>query len=319
MANPFEIYDLMLDVVASDDAAIEELLIGLTWTYCRSSAVGLCMTADTRSRTFEWPGTLKGQSVKKLSSWILEWDPMKSSIAQAAINSVINQGIIRDSKIISASSRISSNLAVFEYFLPAIQNKKCVVIGRYPGLELLQQQYDLQVIELNPGINDFPAIACEYVLPEAEWIFISGTSIANKTFPRLMELSKNANVVLMGPSVPWLSELAEFGVDFLAGIVVQDNQQLQQTVAEGGGTNIFSRSVQYAICDLGQNKMQKTRDKIQKIVNLRESLKDEMQAWYHHVGRGTFPKTYELLALDEKLSLLDSQYKKMWDMRQSFE
>jgi len=319
MGKPWEIYDLMMDIVASEDAMIEELIVGLTWTYCRSSAVGLCMTADSRSRTFEWPGKIKGQSALKLADWIRDWDPMKSNIGMAVINSMINQPSLKNSvKPIPIANVLLPNLSVFEYFLPVIKNKRCVVIGHYPGIETIQQHCTMEIIELNPRLGDLPATACEYVLPEAEWVFLSGTSIANKTFPRLMELSQNANVVLMGPTVPWITELSEFGVDFLCGVEVKNYQQLKQTIAEGGGVNIFSDSVQYGLVDLGKQKMRYTRNKISTIVNQREVLKDEMGAWYQVAGNVSYPKSLELVALDEELSDLDSQYKKMWDLRQNF-
>lgn len=329
MARPGEIYDLMLDIVALDDAMIEELIIGLTWTYCRSTAVGLCMTADSRSRSFEWPGTIKGQSVRHLASWIRDWDPMKSTIALAAINSTINPlknlnnfksgNISLINGLRSTPQSLTPNLSIFDYFLPIIRHKKCAVIGHYPGIEKIQQKCSsMDVIELMPFKTDLPSPASEYILPEAEWVFLSGTSIANKTFPRLMELSKNANVVLMGPSVPWIQELSELGVDFLAGVIVCDEKKLKQTVSEGGGVNIFSQAVQYQIVDLGQDKMRITRDRIKKIANKREVLKDEMGSWYQVAGNAQFPKSLELIALDKELSSLDTQYKQMWDLRQNF-
>jgi uncharacterized protein (DUF4213/DUF364 family) len=51
----------------------------------------------------------------------------------------------------------------------------------------------------------------------------------------------------MGPTLPWLSELAEMGVNYLAGVRVINPQALRQTVAEGGGTRIFETGVQYCI------------------------------------------------------------------------
>ncbi|MDX1812846.1 MAG: DUF364 domain-containing protein, partial [Gammaproteobacteria bacterium] len=201
MLKPLEIYDFMQDVVTNNDAVIEDFAIGLTWTYCRSANSGLCMTSEVRDRAFDWPGNIKGQPVSQLANMITDWHGMKSSMALAAINSVVNARM-PDNYMMLEPEADSANLAVFHYFLPFIKNKNCVVIGRYPGLDQLQQKYGLKIIELNPGANDLPAPAAEYVLPRAEWVFMTGSSIANKTFPRLMELSKNANVVLMGPSVP---------------------------------------------------------------------------------------------------------------------
>jgi uncharacterized protein (DUF4213/DUF364 family) len=81
-------------------------------------------------------------------------------------------------------------------------------------------------------------------------VFITASSIANKTLPHLFELSKNAQVVLMGPSLPWLSGWRDFGVNYLAGVAVRDREKLFQIAAEGGGTRIFDEAVEYRLLAL---------------------------------------------------------------------
>ena len=87
-------------------------------------------------------------------------------------------------------------------------------------------------------------------VPAADWVFLTASSLANKTFPRLAELARGATTVLMGPGTPWLAELAAFGIDYLAGVQVTDPGQLRRTVAEGGGTRLFEAGVQYRLASL---------------------------------------------------------------------
>lgn len=54
----------------------------------------------------------------------------------------------------------------------------------------------------------------------------------------------------MGPTVPWLRELVEFDIDYLAGVITQNQDQLRQTITEGGGIRIFEECVYYAVVDL---------------------------------------------------------------------
>jgi len=56
--------------------------------------------------------------------------------------------------------------------------------------------------------------------------------------------------VLMGPTVPWLPELVGFGVDYLAGIRIEQPEKLHQAIAEGGGTRIFECGANYCVTDL---------------------------------------------------------------------
>ena len=150
----------------------------------------------------------------------------------------------------SGTSLPAGNLAVFEHFLPQLIGKKVVVIGRYPHIERYAEQIDLQIIERQLTDGDYPDSACEFLLPKADWVFLTATSLINKTFPRLAELSQHATTVLMGPTTPWLPQLADFGIDYLAGVEITDAEKLQQTIAEGGGVRIFEIGVRYRVVDL---------------------------------------------------------------------
>jgi uncharacterized protein (DUF4213/DUF364 family) len=67
---------------------------------------------------------------------------------------------------------------------------------------------------------------------------------------RLVELSQNAQLVLMGPTVPWVKEMAQMGIDYLAGVAVTNPTALKQTIAEGGGRRIFETGVEYRLLKL---------------------------------------------------------------------
>lgn len=249
MTNPQKIYDLLLDY-GNAQTQVSEVIIGLTWTFCQAEEIGLCMSPGIATRTISWSGTLVNRSIAQLASWVRSWDIYQATVGMAAINAAINRHSALPEQAQPLISKDSANLAVFENFLPQIRGKQVSIVGRYPGLERYEQEMSLNVIELQPTAKDYPASAAEYLLPESEWVFLTATSIPNKTFPRLAQLAKNAKLVLMGPTVPWLSELADFGVDYLAGVTVTNPQALRQTVAEGGGVRIFETGVQYRVLKL---------------------------------------------------------------------
>ncbi|MGI0484370.1 Rossmann-like domain-containing protein [Pantanalinema rosaneae CENA516] len=249
--HPREIYDLLLESSCSD-TAVQEIIIGLTWTFCRTEGIGLCMSPGQPTRTLPWSGTLVGMAIADLAPWLRSWDSYQAAIGMAVINSVINQISPLLSQAQPLSPQGSANLAVFEHFLPLIRGKRVVIIGRYPGLSQYEQAADLTILERQPTAQDLPDTACEYLLPDADWVFLTATSIANKTFPRLVELAQSAELVLMEPTVPWLPELVDMGIDYLAGVAVTDPTALRQTIAEGGGTRIFDQGVQYRILKLSE-------------------------------------------------------------------
>ena len=309
-----QIYQLLLD--QNLEGQIEEAMIGLTWSYSQvNNNLGLSMSLGNQTRTLPWSGTLRGRSAKSVAQWINSWNSYEANIAMATINSVVNANNPMLPQTQAITNSAPANLSVFEYFLPRIRNKRVVVIGRYPGLEAYEEQCDLTVIEKMPGDHDLPDQAAEFLIPRADWVFLTATSIPNKTFPRLAELATDANLVLMGPTVPWLCELSEFGVDFLAGIKITDSEQLKQTIAEGGGTRIFENAVQYHVADLGQAEMSWYQTAISDLVARREKMKQEMDGWYKGLNRGRYPYYHELQNIDEELSQFDSRFKRLWDAR----
>jgi len=251
MSMPWAVYDLLMDQVPPR-AAAQEVQMGLIWTLCRGpEGTGLAMTPPAAPRTLSWAGTLSGRTLAELASWLRRFDPHEATVGLAAVNAAINTPA---NPALANATPVSSggpgNLAVFSHFRPQLDGRRIVVIGRYPGLDALLEGLNVTVLERQPGPADLPDPAGEYLLPEADWVFLTASSLANKTFPRLAELSRHATTVLMGPGTPWLPALAAFGIDYLAGVAIDDAAQLRRTVAEGGGTRLFDGPVAYRVAAL---------------------------------------------------------------------
>lgn len=226
-------------------APVRQVQMGLNWTAVELQGIGLSFSPVDVPRTLPWSGTLRGRSAADLVGWLSRWEPAEAAVALATANAVINH----DNPLLAAATLLQGDapghLRVFEHFTSQVQQQRVAVIGRYPGLDALWSGIDFRCIERRPQGMDLPDTAAEYELPEADWVFITASSIANKTLPRLLQLSRHAQVVLMGPSLPWLEEWRGFGVNYLAGIKVCDADTLWPVVAEGGGTRLFAGPVQY--------------------------------------------------------------------------
>ena len=312
MEKPSRIYELLLDHAASD-TPVTELSIGLVWTVCKAGRLGLSMSPGLPTRTLPWPGTLAGKTLGELSTWINDWEPYKATVGMAAINASLNRFELPSGiTLLGAADR--GNLAVFEHFLPRLKGKKVVVVGRYPGIERYAKDFDLRILERQPTHGDYPDPACEFLLPDADWVFLTASSITNKTFPRLAELSQHATTVLMGPTLPWLPELHEFGIDYLAGLEVVDHVKLYQTAAEGGGVRIFENGARYRIVELTPaNSMTWLKDRIASDYAEKQQLTLAMEQWYASGKSGRFPEFNSLHHATTRLSRLDSSYKRLWD------
>jgi uncharacterized protein (DUF4213/DUF364 family) len=312
--TPWQIYDLLIEYASAPDP-VEEVVIGPIWTLCRTErGIGLAMSPQIPTRVLDWSGTLCGRPVGELASWAKDFEPYKSTVGMAAINAAMaDLAPPPESVPVSPGDRLPPNLSVFEHFLPELEGKSVAVIGRYPGMEALAERCRLTVLERNPGPGDLPDSACEYLLPEADWVFITASSLTNKTFPRLAELSRSARTVLVGPTLPWLAEFADYGIDYLAGIEVTDAEALRRTVAEGGGVRIFDTAVRYRIAELSaEHRLAWLKDRIATLFARKEYLTLSMSDWYKtHTRR--FPQLAHLESVRRRLSCLDTAYKMLWD------
>ncbi|MEO0810272.1 MAG: DUF364 domain-containing protein [Pseudomonadota bacterium] len=269
-------------------------------------------------QVLEWPGTLAGQPVYELATWLNAWDPFAATVGLAACNAAINSpdnALMRDAEPIRCNA--PANLAVFEYFRPRLKGLRTAIIGHYPGIDNVFRDLDVTVLERQPHGGDLPDPAAEFVLPQSDWVFITATSLINKTFHRLCELSRDAVTVLMGPSTPWLAQWSKFDVDYLAGVQITDIAKCEQIAAEGGGTRLFEGGVRYAVADISEHRLEQTQKEIQQIVARRNVLTTEMSGWYEAGNQKRYRGFYELEALNDRLYRLDMRYRRLWNARQN--
>ncbi|WP_455232782.1 Rossmann-like domain-containing protein [Geopseudomonas aromaticivorans] len=244
------LYDWLL-ASAAGSAPVERLQLGLNWTLAEvAGGLGFAFSPRQVSRTLSWAGTLAGRPGAELRPWLLSWNAAEAAVGLAVLNASLNgaAACLREARPLRGEA--PGHLRVFAHFRPQLDGQQVVVIGRYPGLDQLWWDLPYQCLERQPQDGDLPDSAAEYLLPQADWVFVTASSLANKTLPRLLELSRQARVVLMGPSLPWLEGWRQFGVDYLAGVQVLDAPAARQVVAEGGGTRLFAGPVEYALLAL---------------------------------------------------------------------
>lgn len=233
----WKLYDELLDAIP-DDIYVRECQVGINWTMVRSQATGMAMTIRT-NQPIRRGGDLVGMKVRELAEYVKSWNFMEASIGLAAINSVLNTR--KRAELYSAPLDSQVNESVIETLRPQIQGKKVTVVGHFPAIERLHGECQLSILERCPEPGDLPDPACEYILPEQDYVFITSTTLINKTLPRLLQICKSAKVLMVGPSTPLYPGLFEYGVDTLAGSVVVD-EALWAYVREGGiGPGIFKK------------------------------------------------------------------------------
>ncbi|MDD2234953.1 MAG: DUF364 domain-containing protein [Desulfitobacteriaceae bacterium] len=235
----WDIYDRLIAKIP-EDIFVEDCLVGQHWTLVRSlnSGLAMSMVGENCCSGCDELGSITGMPVRKLAEQIKSWDFYNASLGMAAINSVLNT---RERAETVDGRRLEQQQEgdVFEFFAELMRGKKVAVVGHFPVLFKYSDICQLSILERRPQPGDYPDTACEVLLPQQDIVFITGVTMTNKTLPRLLQLSKDAYVVMVGPSVPLAPFLFEYGVNMLSGTVVVDDAAVWRTAAEGGSRRIF--------------------------------------------------------------------------------
>jgi uncharacterized protein (DUF4213/DUF364 family) len=214
------------------DASVRQVLVGAFWT-----AVVLegdpprCGLASTlRAETHDegppvpQPGHLREHRGRELAEWLRSPRILEASIGMAAFNALLEVDE-------SACTDLNAEKVIIEQGT----GRRVAVVGHFPFVERVRQAAETcWVLELRPRPGDLSAGHAAEVLPQADVVALTGTSLLNHTFDDLVSLCRpEAFVVLLGASAPLSPVLLEHGVDAVSGTKVVDVPAVVRAVGEG--------------------------------------------------------------------------------------
>ena len=214
---------------------ITKVLIGMHWTAVVVETEGgqRCGLASTLSRTHNHhgqPNVPHAGELDNLSGTALAFlagsdEPTLASVGVAAINALLPR-----------NPAVWDNLNAEEVLARNGRGKKVAIIGHFPFAARLRSHVDeLIVLEQRPRPGDLPSTEAAEILPQADVIAITGTTLINHTLEELLALcSKQALIILLGPSTPLSPVLFDHGVDILCGSVVKSIDPVLMAVGQGG-------------------------------------------------------------------------------------
>ncbi|NMC86785.1 MAG: DUF364 domain-containing protein [Anaerolineaceae bacterium] len=256
MGNPWALYDSLLDGIDSS-LIVDHYGHGVGWTEVwAGSNTGVAMTVKERGVGDSYHGPIIGRPLQDVAALIKSWNFLEASLGAAALTCYYNsiekvqalgglQGI--DLANLRTESRRRKDALIA--FQNEITGKKVAMIGHFPNIEhQFMDRCELTILERNPLRGDYPDSACEYLIAEQDYLFITGMTLTNKTLPRLLQLAgEKVKVSMLGPSVCMAPQLFSFGVDNLSGYCVTDRMLVDEAIRRVDDFAIFDAGVMVSV------------------------------------------------------------------------
>jgi uncharacterized protein (DUF4213/DUF364 family) len=231
------IIDSILEAVGKAPSAdLIDLRIGAYWVLVRTSrGAGLASSLRSEahlhgSQPVAAAGQLHRWSPLELCELLRSDSPPEGAIGLAAANALLGQTAtgLRDEKAV-------------EILRERGRGHKVAMIGHFPFADGLREHCD-QMWVFERGVNrrheDLGEEEMEQLLPQAEVVAVTATTLLNRTLPTVLAgVRSDAFLMLLGPSTPLTPVLFQFGFDVLCGTVVDDQKTVLRAVEQGAVTS----------------------------------------------------------------------------------
>jgi len=222
------ILDDLLSVL-KPEALVKDIRQGPFQTAVLTRNCGLASTPhDHRHHQGNAPvreaGALMEKSALELAQMAYSSSLFEAAIGMATINSLLE---------VDEQHCVALNAA--DLLADKGEGKKVAIIGHFPFVPKLRQVVkELWVIEQHPQEGDFAEDQAENLVPQADFIGITGTAFTNHTIEHLLGLCRpEAYVVVMGGTAPLSPVLFDYGVDAISGTKVINPEAALYSVSQG--------------------------------------------------------------------------------------
>jgi len=214
------------------DAPVRQVQVGSFWTGVVLDTdpprCGLASTLRPETHGSGPPvpeaGRLLEHSGRELAEWLRSPSILKASIGMAAFNALLE---------VDPAGFVEVNAE--EVILERGTGRRVAIVGHFPFIQRVRRAAgECWVLELRPRPGDLPAERSAEVLPQADVVALTGTSLINHTFDDLVALCRrDAFVILLGGSTPLSPVLFAHGVDAVAGTWIVDVPAATRTLSQG--------------------------------------------------------------------------------------
>jgi uncharacterized protein len=218
-----------------NDARVTDIYVGANWVLALVSkadgtqCAGLASTpAQIASTSFLQVGHHHiDDNFQNIARVLRHARDVRAAVALSAINA-LNQ----------PDESLLSNVDAADWLSAQSIDKNVAIFGRFPFIEdeIRPHARQVWVFEQEPQADELNVREMASVLPQADIVAITSSTIINRTIDSILSHTKSDSaIVLLGPSTPLVSKLFDCGIDALFGVRVADLEQVVASVMAGEG------------------------------------------------------------------------------------
>lgn len=223
-----DLLEALLRNLPAEPVPVRKVLMGVHWTMVASKYCGLSSTlvgsGPHGGSTVRDVGVLHNKTAQELAGLALSENLLEASIGIAALNSLLE---------VDESRMVQVNAA--EVIARESAGRNLAIVGHFPFISRMRTiAKNCWVIEKRAFEDDFPEEAAHDLVPQADVVAITGTALINHTLAGLLSLCRpDSLVMVLGPSTPLSPLLFQYGVSFVSGSRVIDEDAAAITIQQG--------------------------------------------------------------------------------------
>jgi uncharacterized protein (DUF4213/DUF364 family) len=202
------------------------------------------------------PGHFKGQKVVDL--FAIPEPTCFLKTVQLAVMNALSAELIKESKF-----RIIENLDPMD-LIDLSDKKKVCIVGAFLSYikRIAESNSVLKIVELNENAVPeeyrryfVPSSLSEEAISQSDVVIITGSTLANNTLDKLMEVvPEKAKVILVGPTSGLIPDvLFNRGVDIIGATRITNSGKMMELVAEGAAGFHLFKSCATKICIVNES------------------------------------------------------------------
>jgi uncharacterized protein (DUF4213/DUF364 family) len=218
------------------DGRVKQVIIGYFWTLVwvetdGGEQCGLAASMDNEEYEHaQVPAVSSAGRLHTLPARELAGLALAESLTERAV------GLATINALLPRQPERWLDLNAEEVILEQGLGRRVVVVGHFSFINKLRSRIkQVDVLELKPRPGDLPASAAADVLPQADVVAITATTLINGSLEGLLALCRpDALTLLLGPTTPLSPILFQQGIQLLSGAVASPSEDLLMGVSQAG-------------------------------------------------------------------------------------